>query len=79
MSGHTILVLLAAWIGWTVFLLVQRPTRKPPAPPVDDVALARFFGVDPATLDACRACQTLTIHFDDDGSYRRIEPGVTLS
>ena len=75
MSGHTIMILLAAWLAWTVFLLLQPAAKKAPAPMVDDVALAAFFDVEPATLTECRKCQVLTIHFDDDGSYRKLEPG----
>lgn len=75
MSGHTILLLLAAWLVWTVYLLVQRPVTKVPAPMVDDAALAHFFGVDPEQLEECRKCQVLTIHFEDDGRYRTLEPG----
>jgi len=75
MSGHTILLLLAAWLLWTVYLLLLRPVRKPPAPMVDDATLARYFGVDPAKLDECRNCQVLTIHFEEDGRYRTLEPG----
>jgi poly-beta-1,6-N-acetyl-D-glucosamine biosynthesis protein PgaD len=75
MSGHTILILLAAWLVWTVFLLLQPATKKAPAPMVDDATLAQFFDVDPETLAECRKCQVLTIHFEDDGAYRKLEPG----
>jgi hypothetical protein len=75
MSGHTIMILLATWLEWTVFLLLQPATKKAPALMVADAALAQFFDVDPATLVACRKCQVLTIHFEDDGAYRQLEPG----
>ena len=75
MSGRTILILVAMWIAWSIYLLLQR--SRPPEPPkmVDDATLSGFFGIAPEQLDGYRQAQLLTIHFEDDGRYRELVPG----
>lgn len=74
-SGQTILILTGMWLGWTVYLMFQRPSPAEPPLMVDDATLSGFFGIAPAELDRFRAAQLLTIHFEDDGRYRELVPG----
>ena len=73
-SGKTILILIAVWLVWSVYLLLarRRPTEERPA--VDDATLCGFFGIDPFELERYRGARLLTIHFEDDGRYRQLVP-----
>jgi poly-beta-1,6-N-acetyl-D-glucosamine biosynthesis protein PgaD len=75
-SGKTLFILVVLWIAWTLYLVLA-PRKKDTQPgPVDDDALARFFGVDPVDLERYRNSKLTTIHFDDDGSLRKLEASV---
>jgi poly-beta-1,6-N-acetyl-D-glucosamine biosynthesis protein PgaD len=75
-SGRTLVVLVALWLAWTLYLLLAPRKADTQPGPVDDDALCRFFGVDPGDLDRFRHAKLTTIHFDDDGSLRKLEASV---
>lgn len=74
MSGRTVLILTAMWIVWTAFLLLKRSSSLAAPEMVDDTALSDYFGITPAELARVRSAQLLTIHFEDDGSFRDLVP-----
>ena len=74
-SGRTILILIVMWIGWTVYLLLKRPSPIEAPEMVDDAALSGYFGITPDELDRVRSARLLTIHFEDDGRFRDLVPG----
>jgi poly-beta-1,6-N-acetyl-D-glucosamine biosynthesis protein PgaD len=74
MSGKAIVVLAAAWLVWSLYLLIQRRPADETEPTIDDAALSAFFGVPEAELGKYRAARLVTIHFEEDGRYRELVP-----
>lgn len=74
-SGKAVIVILLAWLAWSLYLLLQyRRPDEAEERVVDDATLCAFFGISLAELPRYRASRVITIHFEEDGRYRELVP-----